>query len=346
MVLRYLEAMRLTRGHSSGVSALAFSPGGTYLASAGLDGKACIWNPSDGRLLHVFSNAVPILTLTWDSPGEDTVICGLQDGTIVSLAIDEDHLSVTGFWAHSYPVECLATSNGLLASGAHEEVRVWKRMDAAWVKESELQGPPKTSVNRLLQVVVTSLHWLPADSQDHALLVVTYLNHGYSNTRTNVGVSDALTASLTDTQSISADASISRDAKHIAISNVISGFDVYSIDSGQDVCSFGHTVGEHRKIPVLFIHDGRALVGGNVQGDVHLWDVQSGRKLHSLLHQNDDQILALAAHYDPALDTFLIATGVLAGSSESIIHVWETEELGMYRKIYIGSIFILTHMIV
>ena len=48
----------------------------------------------------------------------------------------------------------------------------------AWVKESELQGPPKTSVNRLLQVVVTSLHWLPADSQDHALLVVTYLNHG------------------------------------------------------------------------------------------------------------------------------------------------------------------------
>ena len=99
-------------------------------------------------------------------------------------------------------------------------------------------------------------------------------------------MSDALTASLTDTQSISADASISRDAKHIAISNVISGFDVYSIDSGQDVCSFGHTVGEHRKIPVLFIHDGRALVGGNVQGDVHLWDVQSGRKLHSLLHQS------------------------------------------------------------
>ncbi|KAI0659233.1 WD40-repeat-containing domain protein [Cubamyces menziesii] len=268
MVLRYLETARLTRGHSSGVSALAFSACGTYLASGGLDGKA---------------------SLTWEDSGENTVICGLQDGTIVALVITEVDLLVAGFWGHSYPVECLTTLGGLLVSGAHEEVRVWKkaRFHAEWVQETELPGPPKTSFNRLLQVVVTSLRLVRADSQDRVLLAVTYLNHG-------VHLFDASTWDYNSCIPIPgqiADASISQDAKHIAISNVISGFDVYSIESGQAVCSFGHTVGQYRKIPVLLIHAGRALVGGNVQGDVHLWDVQSGRKLHSLLHQKDDRFL-------------------------------------------------------
>lgn len=89
MVLRYLESLRMGRGHTSGVSALAFSPRGTYLASVALDGKVCVWNPSDGGLLHVFHSAVPILSLTWTAPSEDTVICGLQDGTVVSLVITE-----------------------------------------------------------------------------------------------------------------------------------------------------------------------------------------------------------------------------------------------------------------
>ncbi|KAI0652982.1 WD40-repeat-containing domain protein [Cubamyces menziesii] len=277
MVLRYLETARLTRGHSSGVSALAFSACGTYLASGGLDGKACIWKTAESRLLHVFSNTVPILALTWEDSGENTVICGLQDGTIVALVITEVDLLVAGFWGHSYPVECLTTLGGLLVSGAHEEVRVWKkaRFHAEWVQETELPGPPKTSFNRLLQVVVTSLHLVRADSQDLVLLAVTLFDASTWDYNSCIPIPGQI-----------ADASISQDAKHIAISNVISGFDVYSIESGQAVCSFGHTVGQYRKIPVLLIHAGRALVGGNVQGDVHLWDVQSGRKLHSLLHQS------------------------------------------------------------
>lgn len=105
-------------------------------------------------------------------------------------------LLVKGFWAHSYPVECLGEMDGLLASGALEEVRIWKRVGTGapwyiaprvtidhnpvleWAQEAELQLPPRTSYNRLLPVVVTSVHWVRADSGEDAHLMVTYLNHG------------------------------------------------------------------------------------------------------------------------------------------------------------------------
>ncbi|KAI0827479.1 WD40-repeat-containing domain protein [Trametes gibbosa] len=325
MVLRYLESTRLNHGHSSGVTALAFSARATHIASAGLDGKVCIWNPLDGRLLHVFSSPVPVLSLTWVKPSEDTVICGLQDGTVVSLVIGPVDLVVAGFWAHSYPVECLSVTGSLLASGAHEEVRVWKGAGSEWSQVTELQGPPKASFNRTSPIIVTSLCWIASDSKDSATrLLVAYLNHG-------VHVYDTLTWDQIRSIPIPgqiADASVSLDAKHIVISNMIAGFDVYSLELGHPVCSFGHTVREYRKVPVIFIHEGLAIAGGNIQGDVHLWDVHSGRKLHSLLHQKDDQILALAAHYDPISDTFMIATGVLDGTSGSSTFIWKAKELG------------------
>lgn len=91
-------------------------------------------------------------------------------------------------------------------------------------------------------------------------------------------ISDALAVS-------SADTSISDDGKLLAVSNVVTGFDIYCADTGEAVCSVGHTVQELRKVPVLFIHGGLALLGGNPRGDVHLWDMSSGCKQHSLVHR-------------------------------------------------------------
>lgn len=85
MVLKYLEAARLSRGHSAGITALAFSPRGTYIASAGLDGKVCVWRSNDYDLIHVISRAgdIPVLSVAWLSSAEDRLICGLKDGGIV-----------------------------------------------------------------------------------------------------------------------------------------------------------------------------------------------------------------------------------------------------------------------
>lgn len=90
----------------------------------------------------------------------------------------------------------------------------------------------------------------------------------------------------------SADASLSDDGTLLAVSNVVAGFDVYSAETGEIVCSLGHTVEELRKVPVLFIHDAAALLGGNPRGDVHLWDMHSGQKLYSLLHTSQFPLLS------------------------------------------------------
>lgn len=85
MVLRYVEASRFGSGPCVGITAVAFSTHGKFLAAAALDGKLRIWSVETGQLLYVFSSTVPMLSLTWAGTDEDTVLCGLQDGTISCL---------------------------------------------------------------------------------------------------------------------------------------------------------------------------------------------------------------------------------------------------------------------
>ncbi|RPD81759.1 WD40 repeat-like protein [Lentinus tigrinus ALCF2SS1-7] len=340
MVLRYLETVRLSRGHSSGITALAFSLKGQFLASAGLDGKVCIWRADDFRLLHVITRSedIAVLSLAWLGPNEDTLICGLKDGNIVTIIVHEQEVAVHGFWAHAYPVECLVVvSPGLFASGAHTEVRVWKRPTdcTSWIQQADLPLPPITAYNRMDEVRVTSLHIIYP--YDQPLLVVTYLNHG-------MHLFDASTwehrRSIPITGQIG-DASFSPDFRTVAVSNILSGFDVYSMDTETALCSFGHSVrlDKLRRTPVLLVHDGLALVGGNAQGDVHIWDVGSRRKLHSLVHRKEEVILAIAAYYYEDSDTFVIATGILEGNTRRGIVIWQAQELSHSHVVARRSFF-------
>lgn len=78
-------------------------------------------------------------------------------------------------------------------------------------------------------------------------------------------------------RSRSASASVSEDGTRIAISNLRTGFDVYLLESGELLHSFVHDMGEHLPTPVLFIHDGQAIVGGTTVGKVGMWDLACGK---------------------------------------------------------------------
>lgn len=77
---------------------------------------------------------------------------------------------------------------------------------------------------------------------------------------------------------------MSPDASNIAVSNVVRGFDVYRVQSEEPLASFDYLDGDSASaapVPVLFIHEGHALVGGSMNGKVDLWDLYMG-KMHSV----------------------------------------------------------------
>ncbi len=84
---KYAKQATLVNGHTSGITALAFSPGGTYLASAALDGCVCIWDVEASRLLHRYEGDSAVLCLAWVPSGEATVIFGTRKGNIEMLTI-------------------------------------------------------------------------------------------------------------------------------------------------------------------------------------------------------------------------------------------------------------------
>ena len=78
----------------------------------------------------------------------------------------------------------------------------------------------------------------------------------------------------------------------IALSVMGTGFDVYDLDTGVCLASFADVSGGgERIVPVLFLHGGRALLGGGTAGRATLWNVHN-KRIHQTLtpERESDQL--------------------------------------------------------
>ncbi|KAI1782402.1 hypothetical protein LXA43DRAFT_847067, partial [Ganoderma leucocontextum] len=136
---------------------------------------------------------------------------------------------------------------------------------------------PVSSYNDGKEVLVTSLHWM-ASEQHGPLLMVTYMHHSVHLIETK---------RWTRVRTIPlpgkiASASLSNNGTFIAVSNLTKGFDVFRMETEEPVASFEHDIGEPMPTPVLFTHEGRAIIGGTTVGKVNVWDIHSMKKINSL----------------------------------------------------------------
>lgn len=76
----------------------------------------------------------------------------------------------------------------------------------------------------------------------------------------------------------------------IAVHNLDDGFDIYSLKqvsgSIRPTWELKHDTGRYNVcLPLKFIHEGHALVGGNSMGSARVWSIGEGKPLQTLQHR-------------------------------------------------------------
>ncbi|KAH7903819.1 WD40-repeat-containing domain protein [Hygrophoropsis aurantiaca] len=330
MSLRYKSRGILRGEHQRTITCLAFSPDGAYVASGSLDGKLSIWCTNTGKLLYVIGGTVGILALCWNSPSRDNVLCGLENGMVVSVNIDHD-LSATGYVAHRLPVERLAILGTYVATGAHNEVCLWwNANNEHWYCIASSNRPPYVGMNMDHEAIVTSLHWRPSSGSESATLVASYLHHGIVFFETP----SFKIVRFIATRTLVGDTSLSPDYRHLVVSNLCTGFDVYDLEVSAPIMTLTHDVKRRLPVPVLFIHRGNAILGGSTSGKASLW-TSAGKHLHTFPHEENAIILAIAAHYNRVKDRFVVATGAQAEvGGAPYLQLWEAFDLCECRFLF------------
>ncbi|KAI0689982.1 WD40-repeat-containing domain protein [Cerioporus squamosus] len=280
MFREYSEKVQLQGGHIGYVTAIAFSPQASLLATAALDRKVCIWETSSHKLLYEFNGSCDTLSLAWFPQREDCLLCGTADGYVVSMSFSLGIISARGIRVHTVPVECIAITGCFVASGGSRELRVWSWQAEGqcqpWMLRADIAEPPPSNPDDPQDVLVTSLHWTKSDGVRK--LVVTYLNHG---------IRIFTAGSWTCPEEINVDgqivrADLSQDGTLLVISNLLTGFDLYSLETGELLRAFGHDVGGKYPTPVKFIEAESAIVGGSAVGEMHIWDTATGRRVQTI----------------------------------------------------------------
>ncbi|KAH9933283.1 WD40-repeat-containing domain protein, partial [Fomitopsis serialis] len=256
---------------------VAFSPSGLSLASGSLDGCVCVWDIASSTMRYAFAGKSTVLSMIWAPPNDGHIVCGMADGTIASLTMTKDTINVSGFWAHEEPVESLAYDGTHLASGAHEELKVWLRTTSytqdTWTEVADVEPPPRTSLNATRDVIVTSLHWTTTRRRP-SVLVATYMNHGISI----IDGRDWKRVRSVAFPGYIADADLSADGQLLVVSNMLTGFEVFNfkvLTELEPLCSFNQDNSTACTMPVRFIHGGQAVVGGTLNGCMSIWDIHT-----------------------------------------------------------------------
>jgi WD40 repeat protein len=78
----YIHMHDLLAGHTDTVTCLAFSPDAKYLATGSNDRNTIIWNVANGTAMYRLIFKAPVHCLLWHPIRVETIICGLEDGTV------------------------------------------------------------------------------------------------------------------------------------------------------------------------------------------------------------------------------------------------------------------------
>ncbi len=145
-----LERVRTLKGkksHFLTARSLAWSPDGTRLATAGLDGVVIIWDPHTGEEIQRFPDLVDIETLTFLPDGKSLIMAG--PGSTVRVWNIASDSQVTELQGHTAPVLSVAVApkrKMLATSGSDRTIRLWDTRNWSLIRTLEGHYGPVLSV--------------------------------------------------------------------------------------------------------------------------------------------------------------------------------------------------------
>ncbi|KAG1786703.1 uncharacterized protein HD556DRAFT_1313326 [Suillus plorans] len=191
------------------------------------------------------------------------------DVTIISVSLEQPNST-----------SCVDRSGLKLATGAQQELKVWKYIAQDHLQHiNDLSPPGAVSLTAQEPTFVTSLHWLHS-GDDAGCLLATYLYQGIICREPESGE----TRWAIPLRSLIGHADLSPDETWITIFNQHNGIDVYKIPGAIWLTSYHFTIRDNVILPVYWIDEGLRLMAGSDSGTVCVWNVKNDSRLPFLLH--------------------------------------------------------------
>jgi WD40 repeat protein/transcriptional regulator with XRE-family HTH domain len=292
----------------SSVEAVAFSPDGTTLASAGLEGTIRLWEATTSKCLAVFSGHRGRVWSIAFSPDGLTLASGSADATVRlwDLASGWCHQTYKG---HTNEVKAVAFSpDGLtLASGSSDAtIRVWEVGSGQCLKVLEGHN------DEIWSVAFHPAGTLLASGSADATVGVWEVATGQCTM--------VLTGELNRVWAVA----FSPDGQLLASGNADHTIRLWEIKSGHCLKLLrGHS---NRVYAVAFSPDGTLIASGSSDQTIRVWEVESGECLR-VLQGHHNLIKSLAFSPNGEL--------LLSGSPDQSIRLWQVES-GLCVRTYEG----------
>lgn len=320
----YVEHKTLVGEHGDSVNTVAFSPCGRYLASGSSDHSVCIWSVHSGSFLFrvVFESTINVLH--WHPTREETLICGCDDGSVVSMSDFrpngfEKKLIRLGLKAPVFCVDIdVSTSMWAIGVGNQINITAGDNQDEC-TAATRLPPPPKVDAKYTendSRVRPRALHFLSGGHK----LIVSYLNHGI--VVWNIVSKTVIWHVKPPSISQIASSAVCLDMNVLVVNTLQDGLCLYRIGNKKAIWKWEHESECDVQCPssISFLHEGRAMVSGAITGNVRVWNMDS-KDLYQVLPHGGDITQAVATCQQGAWN--YIAVGSALKGQDTYIKIWK-----------------------